>query len=319
MDRRARALGVALALGASACGGGKEAPPVEAPRPSGFPQPGHLVPLLTLNNPHLVPTTELIARTGNEQEKATAGRHLIGLAEAVASDAWREAQRPVVWRMAPRRGAAPTEGEIRGLLDDWQERHQVRVYDAMKVIGGAAVLEHCRRVVDGEDHKKTEQRLAFSVLAAHGRAKSEPANPWGMPGGPGAQHLGWGQPPGTTFPGAATDPGEGGVRAAAPPQVTGGTIENIEMVATALQPYFVICYKRALAEHGRFGAWITLDARVASNGHVASVDGRGDDGVPMSMMSCLKGVVQQALFTPPRGGDPIVSLSWSFLPPAVEP
>lgn len=59
---------------AAACGPGPPGPPPSAPRASGDPQPGHLIPLLTLHNPRLPETAGLIAAVGNVPEKAAAGR-----------------------------------------------------------------------------------------------------------------------------------------------------------------------------------------------------------------------------------------------------
>jgi hypothetical protein len=312
-------LAAALMLATTACGGaeGPSAPPL-APRSPGYPQPGHLIPLLTLANPRLPQTAALIAKTGYPAEKEAAGRQLASLANTVASEAWRQQQLPVLARMHPE---PLSEGRRRRLLDDLQRRRQVRIYEAMSALGGETVLDHCLAVSKSDERHPNEQQLALSVLANHGRAEVGPspvASQWGMPSGPPAPGTGpattfgppssspWTAPPTPGAPQAVAAPAEA-------PRVEGGEIINVNEVVDKLRPYFIICYQRALAQYGRFGAWIILEADVsANNGKVFEVSGKGDDSVPPSMMQCLYDVVRQAQFAPPRGGDARVSIPLTF-------
>lgn len=316
---RRKHLCATLLLLAVACGG-KDEPPAAAspPRSGGYPQPGHLIPLLTLANPRLSETAALIAETGYPAERDAAGRQLAALANTVATEGWRQQQLPVIARM--HRGPL-SEGRQRRLLDDWQQRRQVTIYDAMTALGAETVLDHCLAVSRSDDRHPTEQRLAIAVLAAHGKAEASPApvaEQWGMPTGPPAPNAG----PATTFgpPGsspwtAPPTPGapQGVAMPAEAPRVKGGEIINVNEVVDKLRPYFIVCYQRALAEVGRFGAWIIVEADVsAAHGRVVQVSGKGDDSVPPSMMQCLYDVVKQAQFAPPQGGDARVSIPLTF-------
>lgn len=323
--RQLRAILITLAIVATACGGGAPEPgsAADPPRPWGYPQPGHFVPLLTGNNPRLPQTAALVARTGNTQEKAAAGAQVIRLAEAIGSDGWRDSQRPMFTRMTG--GAFHTKSDERRWLDDWQKRHLVRVYDALDELGGKSVLNHCRKVAGDEDRRQAERQLARGVLTSHGRVgkgNGAARKPWDMPPGtPGHQP----QPAGpgkTTWPGAPTGadsdwrlPKDRSRRVDAP-QVTGGKIINVDEVVDALRPYFRACYLRALYDHGRFGAWIIVNANVLATGRVSSVTSSGDESVPYSMTACLEGVVKQASFVPPVGGRAIVSIPLAFTAPA---
>ena len=282
----------------------------EPARPTGYPQPYHLLPLFTLNNTRLTQTADLLARTGNRAEKAEAGHRLIQLAETIATAAWRESQRPIVQRMNAQSGL--DRNHENRWLDEWQKRHMARIYHAMAALGGEVVLDHCRQVAGDSGRRRGQQQLALGVLSAHelvkaGRTKSA----WGMPPTPALAPPA--PPPPSTF--GATVGGDVPARArpaVEAPRVEGGSILNVNEVVDTLRPYFLVCYRRALAVHGRFGAWITLHARVAGDGKVAAVYSKGDESLPRGMLQCLQRVVQQARFAPPKG-DPTVTIPLSFV------
>jgi len=317
-----------VALAATACTSTTAEPesPASGPRMAGYPQPGHFVPLLTADNPRLPQTAALVARTGNTREKEAAGAQVIQLANTIGSDAWRAAQRPTFGRLNDR--SLATKSDEERWLDGWQKRHLVRVYDALDALGGDRVLDHCRKVARDEERRPAERQLALGVLSSHGRVgqgKAQARKPWEMPTG------GAGQPPGaqgydqTTWPGAPTGPAsdwslpKDRSRRADAPTVTGGKIINVDEVVDALRPYFRMCYLRALHDHGRFGAWIIVNAQVRSTGRVAAVSSSGDESVPYSMTACLEGVVRQASFVPPVGGSAVVSIPLAFTAPATNP
>ena len=323
--RQLRPILITLAIVATACGGSAPDPgtAASAPRPYGYPQPGHFVPLLTTDNPRLPQTAALVARTGNEQEKKAAGAQVIQLANAIGSDAWRSAQRPMFDRM---NGATfHTKSDQERWLDGWQKRHLVRIYDALDALGGESVLKHCRKVVRDDRRREAERQLALGVLSSHGRVgrgNGAARKPWDMPQGANGHRP---QPGGlgkTTWPGApAGADGDWSLpqdrsRRADAPRVTGGKIINVDEVVDALRPYFRTCYLRALHDHGRFGAWVIINAKVRSTGRVASVTSSIDESVPYSMTACLEGVVKQASFVPPLGGSAIVSIPLAFTAPA---
>ncbi|MBW2454607.1 MAG: hypothetical protein JRI68_08855 [Deltaproteobacteria bacterium] len=322
-----RPLLLTVALATTACSGTATTPeaPASPPRMGGYPMPGHFVPLLTTDNPRLPQTAALVARTGNDQEKAAAGAQVIHLANTIGSDAWRAAQRPAFGRM--NNTSVATKGDEERWLDGWQKRHLVRVYDALDALGGPTVLDHCRKVAKDEERRPAERQLALGVLSSHGRVgtgKATARKPWDMP-----THANQSQPQDgygkTTWPGAPTGPAsdwslpEDRSRRADAPRVSGGKIINVDEVVDALRPYFRACYLRALHDHGRFGAWIIVNANVRSTGRVASVKSSGDESVPYSMIACLEGVVRQASFVPPVGGSALVSIPLAFTAPATNP
>jgi hypothetical protein len=264
-----------------------------AARPGGYPQPGHLVPLLTLENTRLAETAALLDATGNDQEKRAGAERVVALAELVATDAWREAQRPVVaevYRQAAS-GAKATDvlphETVERRLEAWQQRHLIRVYDALKALDAEPVLAHCRKIADDDTRSLRHRQLARAVLAAHAGARSPTAG------------TGTAAPP-------VTPP-----RADAP-RVYGGTIVDVDRVVDALRPYFRTCYLQALGQYGRFGSWIILNARVVQDGGVAGVTSTGDESAPRSMIVCLQAVLGQARFTPPVGGEATVAVPLSF-------
>jgi hypothetical protein len=278
------------------------------------------MPLLRVDNPHIAGVALLIGRAGNLSEKETASQRLIELAEDIASDSWRESQRSVVARMNAGAVGSKVADEERA-LDAWQRRHLTRVYDAMTALGGEWVLDHCREVVADSKRRRAQHDLAVAVLAAHDRAKTTPiatARTWGMPP---AQATPWAQPgtsswgtapnDNTRMPGAPPSPPRA-VPEAEAPTVSGGNIINVDEVVAALRPYLKQCYQRALAQEGRFGAWIMLEARVVADGSVSAVTGKGDDSAPVSMMTCLRYVVMQARFAPPDSGAATVSIPLTF-------
>ena len=280
--------------------------PSDKPRSPGYPQPYHLLPLFGPDNPRLTETAALLARTGNEREIRAASIPLIQMANRIGSDEWRAAQRPLIRYMGGA-GAHTRSAEARQ-LDAWQKRHLVRVYDAMGALGGELVLEHCRAVAGNEGRRLYERQLAQSVVDGRERGpKRGSSNPWAVPG--------------TSAPGAgATTPSTYGGTTTGPAEVTGGTIDNIEQVIAQLRVNFETCYRQALREHGRFGAWIIIEANVGAQGQVTAVRGSGDESVPATMMACLQSIVSQARFAPPRGSSGAkVSIPLSFTVPSEEP
>ncbi|MCA9622587.1 MAG: hypothetical protein KC731_26385 [Myxococcales bacterium] len=296
-----------------------------APRATGYPQAAHVVPLLTLENPYLVGTAGLIGATATLSEREAAGRQLVNLANQVASDAWRQAQIPTFEQQLGVRAVG--DPRLEPWLDGLQQQRLDQIYQAMSQVGGDTILEHCDRVTRAALRPPTEQKLAQNVLSvwAHVPRSAEPSKAaWGMPdAGPSIAGT-----PVTAAPGQAptvTTYGGGNAGSWAqrrpadspivePPRVEGGTILGATDVVDRLAPYFLECYRRAYDEYGRFGAWIILTADVSSNGRVDDVTGSGDESVPLSMMECLYGVMRQAQFAPPSGGEARVSIPLSFTP-----
>jgi hypothetical protein len=226
------------------------------------------------------------------------------MANRIGSDEWRAAQRPLIRYMSGI--GAITRSDEERQLDGWQRRHLVRVYDALGALGGELTLTHCRAVAANESRQLYERLLAQSVVdGREGRRKDAADSPWATPGAtPGAPSPGASQP--TTYGGTTTGRAE----------VRGGSIDNIEQVIAQLRVNFETCYRQALREHGRFGAWIIIEATVGTQGQVTAVRGSGDESVPPTMMACLQSIVSQTRFAPPRGGDAIVSIPLSFTVPS---
>ncbi len=316
-----RGLLVLLLLTVTACGGGGPAK-VTKRRSPGYPQPYHLLGLFKLNNTHLRQTAALLGKTGNDREIGAAAAELIGLANTVGSDEWREAQRPRLASIDKQEAMRLTRAQQNGRLDSWQKRYLVRIYDAMGALGGKIIMAHCRATVKNENRRKAEQQLALAVLDKHDLVDRTPSKQWAMPGAtppavpsgrmPGATRYPAGRP-GTHYPSPPTQPGAPRARPTAPepPRVRGGHIINVNQVVDALRPYFKTCYQRALSQYGRFGAWVILNATVASDGRVSAVSG-SVESVPVSMMACLKGVMVQARFAPPVGGSAVVEVPLTF-------
>ncbi|MBW2523929.1 MAG: hypothetical protein JRI23_07135 [Deltaproteobacteria bacterium] len=275
------------------------------PRPTGYPQPGDLVVLLRQDNPYLRQTTALIAKTGNEREKDAATAQLVALANHLGADEWRASQRHLAERMS--RLAQSSSSQRAAWVDELQRRHLVRVYDSLQTLGTERALDHCRGVYKNEGRRPVERRLALGVLAAHGKAKRGPEDPWSVPGGrsPAAG-------PGQGGVGPTTWPGPRAGRRPDAPRVKGGTIVDVDRVVDALRPYFKACYVQALRQYGRFGSWVILSASVTADGRVQAVSGSGDDSAPYSMMACLRHVVAQARFAPPTGGSATVEIPLAF-------
>lgn len=293
-------------LGGCAASETKPTPEV-APRPNGYPQPIHLVPLLTLNNKHLTETADLIARTANARELQAASARLVKMAEYVGSDEWRAAFRPWIQQQMAA-GAQVSQRQIDLRLDDTQGRFLVRIYDAMAQLFEAeaaeeppeGIIEHCKEVLEGDDRRDAQRRLAAGLLVKAGEIEArQPETPGGgYPGGP--------------MVGGTTPTQFGPVRQA--PRVLQGQVLDVAQVTGSLNQYFVVCYQRELARQGRFGAWITLYATVNPQGSIAQVQGRAEASVPVTMVRCLEDVMRQAQFAPPRSGTATFELALTFTP-----
>ncbi|MEM1028934.1 MAG: hypothetical protein AAF928_13860 [Myxococcota bacterium] len=282
-------------------------------RPTGYPQPIHLVPLLTLQNERIVETADLIARTGNASELTTASERLVAIAAYVGRAEWREAYRP--WLAARLTRNAPMgAGRIDARVADTQRRHLVRVYDAMKRLVGAGrdgstpevLLDHGRDVLDPEGPTRSDahRRLAAGLLVKAGVLEAR------SPSGRAAA----GPYPAGATPGAMAVGRFGGATQA--PRVLQGQLVDAGTVVSSLNGAFVTCYRQSLAAQGRFGAWVTIYASVDSGGRIGQVQGRAEASVPPALVQCLEAVVRQAQFRPPRSGTAMVEIPLAFTPPA---
>jgi len=294
--------------GSMGCAGSETKPePEVAPRPAGYPQPIHLVPLLTLNNKRLTETAVIIARTANTEELSAASVRLVKMAEYVGSDEWRAAFRPWIQRqMAASAQVSQRQLDIK--LDDTQGRFLVRIYDAMAQLFEAeaadvppeGIIDHCKDVVESDDRRDAQRRLAAGLLVKAGEIEArQPAAPGGYPGG-------------TVPDGGPANAQFGPVRQAS--RVIQGQVVDVAQVTASLNGYFVACYQREIARQGRFGAWITLYASVNQQGRIAQVQGRAEASVPVTMVRCLEDVMRQAQFAPPRSGTAALELALTFTP-----
>ncbi|MEM9695916.1 MAG: hypothetical protein AAGA56_25455 [Myxococcota bacterium] len=259
---------------------------------AGYPTAQNLVPLLRFDNPRLVETADLIARAGAEDAQRAASERLSQLAETLHQ---------------PMSGAAGMDPTLRQRAYGWRYRQRVRVYNAMKALGREPALGYCQAVVEDASRDKAEQRLAYGVLATHGRVdKSRRAV------------TGVGVDPSSSSPGAqlATTSTSWGVQGSVA-GIEGGQIDDVVTVFNQLQPYYSRCFQAALQAYGRFGAWVSLDAGIGAYGRVEWVRTKGE--IPVSMHECLKTTTAQAQFRRPRQGKPVLSLALTFVPPAPAP
>jgi hypothetical protein len=291
---------VPAVLALAGCAATVEADDPAMRRSSAYPQPFHLFPLLRLDNPYLVSTVSLIAKTGTRAEKRAAAERLERLADEVASEEWRQAERPRVHAMRMNAIGGNLTSDERA-LDQWQRRHLARLYEGLAQLGGDPVIDYCLAVLDSAKRRPSEQELALATLGQLGQTKRSTApNAWQipptMPANPAPSALGAApaRPP--------IDPEK--------PIVTGANIANVDEVVAAMRPYFKQCYEQALAQEGRFGAWIILDTRVSGEGAVLDVTGKGE--VSVTMMGCLRYVVLHARFAPTSGGEALVQIPLSF-------
>lgn len=269
----------------------------ERPRSTGYPQAQHVLPLLVLRNPMLSETAELIGRAGEEDEKKQAAQRLISLSDAVASDAWRQAQATTVARVHRQRNS--TTGDRKAQLLAWQGRHLIKVYDAMGMLGGVEVLAHCKAVANNAETSSARRQAATSVLAKHGKTKRK------------AEVQGYRMP---IVGAAALAP-----QRMAPvdlPSVQGAAVIDVQQVVKELRPKFLRCYNWVVQAIGPFSAWVILNARVGADGRVTGANSRGDISSPPQLATCLVGVVRQARFAPLVGGAAaVVSIPLTLSPP----
>ncbi len=120
----------------------------------------------------------------------------------------------------------------------------------------------------------------------------------------------WGSPPAVSQPSSQ--------RRVDAPIVKRGRIFGIDQVVDKLRPYFTMCYRRALADFGRFGSWTMITTVVNADGRVGSVHVQGDGSEPYPMMACLRNVVAAARFAPPQGGEAVISIPLTFTAPPVD-
>jgi hypothetical protein len=94
-----------------------------------------------------------------------------------------------------------------------------------------------------------------------------------------------------------------------------GDLIDFDRVVDQLRPQFEMCYRHALLQIGRFGAWISVVAHIDGEGRVRSAKAKGDGSEPPGMINCLTSVISHARFVPPRTSHATLSIPLTFTVP----
>ncbi len=110
---------------------------------------------------------DLVDRLGEQKTKEEAGKQLVKVVEFIGSAAWRKEKEPEVKAANDKGGFKPDEKQFAQQVEDYQVEVMMRVYGAMKKVGGAAVVEHSLRVAADKGSKAKIRQIALAALDGH--------------------------------------------------------------------------------------------------------------------------------------------------------
>ena len=269
------------------------------------PHPIHLVPALTETNPLAPSTGRLIAAHGLDWEKAQAVQQIRRRLDVVRSEAWGHYE---FTRMTRRQAdAVKTAPWARQWITSWRNRHLVRLYDTLATLPTQQTVALCEQIVRDPRVSAAEQRYAARVLYLTGKATigSTPKRDQN-------RQVTAADSTGDRRGVDKASDWTGAERA----ELLQGELANFDAVIDQLRPQLELCYRHALHQVGRFGAWIRLIAIVDKRGRVTSVKAKGDGSEPPMMMNCLRTVMSHAQFAPPRTSPATLALPLTFTVPS---
>jgi hypothetical protein len=201
-----------------------------------------------------------------------------------------------------------------------------------------SICRACRRHVQGGETRCPFCRAAFVVLAASaaiacGGSRPEPAaakvaaDPpatattsaasvpapsatTDKPGAPAAESVAPHGTDATVAAGASAVPAYGAPPAPVappgrvdigPPQVTGGTLPNLDAVMSSLRTSFNGCVAKARASRADLSGKVSVTIRVGLAGQVLGVAAQQTTNIPAPLVSCISTRAATVEFSPPQG------------------
>jgi hypothetical protein len=109
----------------------------------------------------LTKMADLIDKLADTKTRDEASKRLVEVVQYVASDAWRKEKEPEVKAANEKAQVTPTEKQFQQQMSDYQEETMLKVFAAMKKVGGQAVTDYCLKLA-GE--KARSQKLRSGAL-----------------------------------------------------------------------------------------------------------------------------------------------------------
>lgn len=109
---------------------------------------------------------DLIAELGNPETKQRASARLVEVAKEVASPRWIEQKRPQVEAANKSAKLNPRPEQLQQQLDQFQEEELLRVFTALKRVGGAPVVDYL--IGFAADTSRSEKKRAAALAALEG-------------------------------------------------------------------------------------------------------------------------------------------------------
>lgn len=91
----------------------------------------------------LAKMADLIDKLADTKTREEASKRLVEVVQYLASDQWRKDKEPEVKAANEKAQVAPTEKQFAQQMSDYQEETILKVFAAMKKVGGQAVIDHC--------------------------------------------------------------------------------------------------------------------------------------------------------------------------------
>ncbi|MSP24411.1 MAG: hypothetical protein EXR75_04460 [Myxococcales bacterium] len=115
---------------------------------------------------------DLVSRIGTPATNAEAGTQFVKLVDKIGSADWRKEQAPAIAAANDTAGLKPDGKQFEGQLENYQLEVLMRVYGAMKKVGGAAVVDKCLRVAADKGAPLKVRQSALAALEGHIDKKS---------------------------------------------------------------------------------------------------------------------------------------------------
>lgn len=244
-----------------------------------------LVVSLDVGNPGLVDAAGQVVKSGNAEAVKLAGDQLAKVGKRVGRAEWRTEKRGEIESGLRQRGAVPSAADIDLAAVDAQTEAMRPLFDAMGVVGGAAVATFAFAEATDATLPMERRRMAVNVAAKHLPASDPRA--------------------------AQVSTLQKDLEAKASALTTMQSMDKAPAVMQELAPKLKRCFvdymKTAPPGAGFKG---TLDVTLAADGSVASAKLR--QSPPEKLGTCVEDAAKKARFDPPAAGKASLKIPLDF-------
>jgi len=123
--------------------------------------------LMTRDADHLDQMAGLVAELGDAKTKEAGSQALVAIAKYIQSDEWTNKKKPDLQARNAASKLEPTEKQFAAQLAQWQEEELIRVFGAMRKLGGRPSVDYL--LTFAENKNATEKQRQAALAALEGR------------------------------------------------------------------------------------------------------------------------------------------------------